>query len=250
MVRVELDLLLERRRGLYKEYWDRFRSNRLALIFLAVLAVLVVMALVGPYIAPYDPYKADLGRAREPPSLEHPFGTDELGRDILSRILAGARYTIGVSLAAAALGVSIGVLLGLVSGFYRGSVDTVIMRIVDVMMAFPAILLAILLATVLGQGVYSLIVSIAVTSFPVYARLTRSVALQVVIEDFISASRLLGEGSLHIMLRHVLPNIISPIIVQATYHAGQAVLLVSSLGFLGLGIKPPTPEWEIGRAHV
>jgi len=237
------EILGKARKRFFVEAFERFKMNKLAYFFSFILGVFFIMAVIGPYITPYDPYKIDLANARKPPSPKHPLGTDELGRDILSRILVGARYTLGISIISVAIGALIGVFLGLLAGFYRGLIDNVIMRIVDVMLAFPTILLAIALATALGQGYVSLILSISITTFPVYTRLTRNVTLQVVEEDYIAASRLLGERSIHIMFRHILPNIVSVIIVQATYYAGLAVLLVSSLGFLGLGIKPPTPEW-------
>ncbi len=247
-------VLSNARKRFYVEAWRRFRENKLAFAFLFILGIFFIIAIIGPYIAPYDPYKINLARAREPPSLQHPLGTDELGRDILSRILVGARYTLGISIVSVILGALIGVFLGLVAGFYRGLIDNVVMRIVDVMLAFPAILLAIALSTALGQGFTSLILAISITTFPVYTRLTRNITLQVVEEDYIAAAKLLGERSIHIMFRHILPNIFSIIIVQATYYAGLSILLVSSLGFLGLGIKPPTPEWgsmiSSGRGYL
>ncbi len=248
------EVLSRARKRFYVEVLERFKANKLAYFFSYVLGVFFIIAIIGPYIAPYDPYKIDLANARKPPSIEHPLGTDELGRDILSRILVGARYTLGISIVSVVIGALIGVFLGLLAGFYRGLIDNIIMRVVDVMLAFPTILLAIALATALGQGYVSLILSISITTFPVYTRLTRNVTLQVVEEDYVAASRLLGERSFHIMFRHILPNISSVIIVQATYYAGLAVLLVSSLGFLGLGIKPPIPEWgsmiSSGRSYL
>lgn len=238
-----LKRIYEARRKRLWEMWEAFKSNRAAYASLYIAGFTIFIAAFGPLIAPYNPYDFDLSMARSPPSLQHPFGTDELGRDILSRILVGARYTIGISIASVALGALIGVIMGLVSGYLGGLWDSMIQRIVDVMLAFPTILLAIALVASLGQGVASLIIAIAISTFPVYARLVRGVVLQIIGEDYIAAEKLLGKGSLYIMFRHVLPNAMSAIVVQATYYMGLSILLASALGFLGLGVPPPTPEW-------
>jgi peptide/nickel transport system permease protein len=238
-----LKKIFDARKKRREEMWEALKANRAAYVSLYIVGALVIMAIMGSLVTPYNPYDFDLSRARMPPSILHPFGTDELGRDILSRILAGARYTIGISVASVALGVLIGVILGLVSGYLGGLWDTIIQRIVDVMLAFPTILLAIALVASLGQGVASLIIAIAVSTFPVYARLVRGVVLQIVSEDYIAAAKLLGKSSTYIMIKHVLPNSVSAIIVQATYYMGLSILLASALGFLGLGVPPPTPEW-------
>jgi len=238
-----LKKIFDARKKRREEMWEALKANRAAYVSLYVVGALVIIAIMGSLVTPYNPYDFDLSRARMPPSISHPFGTDELGRDILSRILAGARYTIGISVASVALGVLIGVILGLVSGYLGGLWDIIIQRIVDVMLAFPTILLAIALVASLGQGVASLIIAIAVSTFPVYARLVRGVVLQIVSEDYIAAAKLLGKSSTYIMFKHVLPNSVSAIIVQATYYMGLSILLASALGFLGLGVPPPTPEW-------
>ncbi len=238
-----LKRIYEARRKRRQEMWEALKANRAAYASLYIVAFLTFIAIFGPLITPYNPYDFDLSRARMSPSPAHIFGTDELGRDILSRILAGARYTIGISIASVALGVLIGVVLGLLSGYLGGLWDTIIQRIVDVMLAFPTILLAIALVASLGQGVASLIIAIAISTFPVYARLVRGVVLQVVGEDYIAAAKLLGKSPAYIMFKHVLPNAMSAIVVQATYYMGLSILLASALGFLGLGVPPPTPEW-------
>lgn len=242
----------ETRKKRLKEMWYVFKNNKAAYLAFYVLVAMYFMALVGAFITPYDPYDFDLGRVRQAPSLSHPLGTDELGRDILSRIMAGAKYTLGISLISVILGALVGVVLGLISGYIGGVVDSIIQRVIDVALAFPTILLAIALIASLGQGVVSLIIAIAVSTFPVYARLVRGSVLQVINEDYIAAVKLLGKGSWYIMFKHVLPNITSPIIVQSTYYMGLAILLTSSLGFLGLGVPPPTPEWGamIGGGRV
>jgi ABC-type dipeptide/oligopeptide/nickel transport system permease subunit len=247
-----LDRIREARRRRLKEQWNVFKSNRLAYLSLFTLLFIALIAIIGPLIAPHDPYEFDLSKARSLPSLEHPFGTDELGRDILSRILVGARYTFGVSIVSVMVGASIGTLLGLISGYKGGLWDTVIQRVNDVLLAFPTILLAIALVAFIGQGVHSLVIAIAVSSMPVYVRLVRASVLQVASEDYVVAARMLGLSEWRIMVKHILPNVIAPVIVQLSYHMGLAVLIASALGFLGLGVPPPTPEWGamIGSGRI
>jgi len=238
-----LNRLEEARRKRLLEIWEVFKSNRVALAALTIVAVTLVLSIVGPYIAPRDPYDFDLSRARKPPSLEYPLGLDEMGRDILSRLIVGTRYTVGISVFSIVLGASVGSLLGLISGYKGGLWDAVIQRVNDILLAFPTILLAIALVAFIGQGVHSLVVAIAISSMPIYVRLVRASVLQVVVEDYVVVAKLLGLSSWRAMLKHVLPNAISPAIVQATYHMGLAILIASALGFLGLGVPPPTPEW-------
>jgi ABC-type dipeptide/oligopeptide/nickel transport system permease subunit len=247
-----LDRIREAKRRRLKEQWNVFKSNRLAYLSLFILLFIALIAIIGPLIAPHDPYEFDLSKARSPPSLEHPLGADELGRDILSRILVGARYTFGVSIVSVMVGASIGTLLGLISGYKGGLWDTVIQRVNDVLLAFPTILLAIALVAFLGQGVHSLVIAIAVSSMPVYVRLVRASVLQVASEDYVVAARMLGLSEWRIMMKHILPNVIAPVIVQLSYHMGLAVLVASALGFLGLGVPPPTPEWGamIGSGRI
>jgi ABC-type dipeptide/oligopeptide/nickel transport system permease subunit len=242
----------EARRRRIREQWEVFKSNKLAYISLYILAITAVISVIGPYIAPRDPYEFDLSKARLPPSLEHPLGADELGRDILSRILVGARYTFGLSVLSVIAGASIGTLLGLISGYRGGLWDTVIQRVNDILLAFPTILLAIALVAFLGQGVHSLVIAIAVSSMPVYVRLVRASVLQVVTEDYVVAAKMLGLSEWSIMVKHILPNVMAPVLVQLSYHMGLAILIASALGFLGLGVPPPSPEWGamIGSGRV
>jgi len=238
-----------KRRG---ELVAALKSNKWALASLVVIVAMFAMSLLSFVYTPYDPFEFDLSRARQGPSLKHPLGTDELGRDILSRIMYGGRYTLGISLVSVSLGALVGVALGIAAGYYGGKVDTVIMRVVDVMLAFPTILLAIALVAAVGQGVKSLVLAISVTTFPVYTRLVRGAVLQVVNEDYITAAKLLGLSNLRIMVRHVLPNVSSIVLVQMSYYMGLSILLASALGFLGLGVPPPKPEWGtmIGGGRV
>jgi len=255
---MEDDLILkkasEARRKQLTSMWRVFKSNRVAYTSLYVLVGILLLVVVSFVYTPYNPYEFNLGRARQPPSPQHLLGTDELGRDILSRLMVGGRYTIGISFISVLLGSLIGSILGLVSGFFGGHVDTVIQRVVDVALAFPTTLLAIALMVSLGPGVLSLIMAISISTFPVYTRLVRGVVLQVINEDYIAAVKLLGRSSWYIIFKHVLPNVISPIIVQTSYYLGFSILLASALGFLGLGIPPPTPEWgsmvSTGRVYL
>lgn len=242
----------EARRRRIREQWEVFKSNKLAYIGLYILVIMAVISVIGPYIAPRDPYEFDLSKARLPPSLEHPLGADELGRDILSRILVGARYTFGLSVLSVIAGASIGTLLGLISGYRGGLWDTVIQRVNDILLAFPTILLAIALVAFLGQGVHSLVIAIAVSSMPVYVRLVRASVLQVVTEDYVVAAKMLGLSEWSIMVKHILSNVMAPVLVQLSYHMGLAILIASALGFLGLGVPPPSPEWGamIGSGRV
>jgi peptide/nickel transport system permease protein len=242
----------EARRRRIREQWEVFKSNKLAYIGLYILVIMAVISVIGPYIAPRDPYEFDLSKARLPPSLENPLGADELGRDILSRILVGARYTFGLSVLSVIAGASIGTLLGLISGYRGGLWDTVIQRVNDILLAFPTILLAIALVAFLGQGVHSLVIAIAVSSMPVYVRLVRASVLQVVTEDYVVAAKMLGLSEWSIMVKHILPNVMAPVLVQLSYHMGLAILVASALGFLGLGVPPPSPEWGamIGSGRV
>lgn len=253
---MESELILKKiaevRRKRLKEMWEVFKSNRAAYGSLYVIMAIASLILVGFIYTPYNPYDFDLSRARQPPSINYPLGTDELGRDILSRLMVGGRHTIGISVISVLLGALLGSTLGLISGYFGGRLDTIIQRFVDVALAFPTTLLAIALMVSLGPGMLSLIVAITISTFPVYARLVRGTVLQLINEDYITAVKLLGRSSWYIMFRHILPNILSVIVVQSTYYLGFSILLASSLGFLGLGIPPPIPEWGamIGGGRV
>ncbi len=237
-----------------REAWIRFKANKAALISLYVIVALTLASLFAEFIMPYDPYAFDIQRALEPPSLEHPFGLDNLGRDILSRIILGGRYSIGIAYAAVLLGSAIGVVLGLISGYYSRWVDDVIQRFTDALLSLPTLILAIALVTVMGPGVTSLIIAIGISTVPVYIRLTRGLVLQERNMDYVLAAKILGKSDVYIMFRHILPNIASPILVQSTYYIGLTILIASGLGFLGLGVQPPTPEWGTmigtGRSYL
>jgi peptide/nickel transport system permease protein len=200
-------------------------------------------ALLAPWLAPHDPLRGDLARAREDPSREHWLGTDELGRDVLSRILWGARLTLRVGLIAVAIGMLVGVPLGLVSGYLGGAFDLLAQRLVDVLLAFPGVLLAIMIVAIMGTGLENVMVAVGVVSIPTYTRLVRGQVLALRQLPFVEAARAIGQSPLLVLLVHVLPNTLSPIIVQSTLQFATSILWAAGLSFLGLGAQAPAPEW-------
>ncbi len=223
--------------------WLTLRRNRLALAGLAVVALLVLLGIAGPWIAPYDPLVQDLARGLEGPSPEHWLGTDSFGRDILSRVLYGARISLLVGVASQAIAFSLGVLLGVVSGYYGGRIETLVMRLADVTLAFPTLLLLIAITAAFQPGLTVMFVAIGVVGWAGMARLVRSQALVVRELDFVQAARALGMGDLRLLARHVLPNCLAPAIVAVTLGMASAILLEAALSFIGLGAQPPTPSW-------
>ena len=203
----------------------------------------VALAFAAPLVAPYDPLATDWRWVRKPPSAQHLFGTDELGRDVLARIIWGARASLMAGLVSVSIAVAVAVPLGLVSGYLGGVVDGLLMRIIDAMLAIPFLVLAIALAAFLGPSLTNAMIAIGIVQTPVFARLTRGQALAVKYEDYIEAARAVGNPHRRILLRHILPNILSPILVQATLAIAAAIIAEASLSFLGLGQQPPAPSW-------
>ncbi len=240
---VVIERLRKARRQQIKLMWLRFKVNKAALISLYILVFLTVIAILAPYITPHDPYAFDLKHALEPPSLSYLFGRDEMGRDILSRIILGSRYSLGIAFLSVLIGGGSGLVLGLISGYYGGWIDNIIQRITDALLSFPTLILAIALVAVIGVGVTNVALSVGISTIPVYIRLTRGLVLQVKNQDYVIAARVLGKSHSYIIFKHILPNVISPVIVQSTYYMGLTILIASGLGFLGLGVQPPTPEW-------
>ena len=222
---------------------NRFFKNRLAVIGLVLLLLLVFVAVLAEVISPYDPIKLDLQAISQAPSAKYWFGTDNLGRDIFSRVLYGARVSLSAGVVAVGIAVIVGLALGLLAGFFGKAVDEIIMRIVDAMLAFPFLVLAITLAAVLGPSLQNSMLAIAVVSVPGFARLTRAQMLSERERDYVQAAQSLGASDPRIVFRHLLPNIAGPIIIQATLSIAGAILAESSLSFLGLGVQPPTPSW-------
>jgi peptide/nickel transport system permease protein len=228
------------RRG---DFLRAFFSNRLAVFGTAVMAVFVLMAVFAPLVAPYDPLQTDLPQKFDGPSLAHPFGQDELGRDILSRVIYGARISLTAGLAAVALATVVGTIVGLAAGYLGRWPDSLLMRLMDVLLAFPSILLAIVIVSVLGPSLANAMLAVGVVFIPQIARVVRSSVISVRERDYIEAERALGAGHTQIVFSGVLPNSTAPLIVQATLTLATAILDVAALSFLGLGARAPTPEW-------
>lgn len=229
--------------GTLRSFLRRLLRHRLALIGLALILVFVVTALSAPWIASHDPTRSNFRNQLQPPSSQHWLGTDELGRDMFSRIVWGARISLTVGFISVAIGALVGVPVGAVSGFYGGRVDLAIQRFIDVMLAFPGILLAIILISVLGVGLENVMIAVGVVSIPVYARLTRGSVMALKGREFVEAARAAGCRDVSVIFRHILPNCLAPVIVQSTLQFGSSILAAAGLGFLGLGAQPPTPEW-------
>lgn len=226
-----------------KNTLKRFLASRPAMIGLILLAVLVFSAIFAPALAPYDPYESNLPNSLKSPSAQNLLGTDELGRDILSRILYGARISLIVGVEAVVLALLCGVILGALAGFYGGKTDTAIMSVMDIMLSFPSILLAIAFMTVLGRGVEKAVIAIGIVSIPQYARIVRGSVLSAKENVYVMAARAIGNGDGRLIFVHILPNVMAPIIVRATIGISVAILEAAALGFLGLGVAPPTAEW-------
>lgn len=221
----------------------RIRKNKGGVIGLFIVLFYVIVSIFGPMLSPYDPNESNFDESLIPPSKQHWFGTDLHGRDVLSRVIVGARTSFTISISAVAIAVFIGILLGSISGYISGWIDELIMRFLDIFMAFPEILLAIAIVAILGPGKINIVIAIAVFSFPSFARITRATVMSVKNNEYVEAAKAIGESSWSILTRYILPNALSPVIVQATLRMGTAILTISSLGFLGLGVKAPEAEW-------
>ena len=226
-----------------QDFLRTFFSNRLALFGASVMAVFILLAIFAPLIAPYDPLQQELTAKFAPPSAAHPFGQDELGRDILSRVIFGARISLTAGLAAVVLATAAGTIIGVVAGYFGGRPDSVLMRLMDVLLAFPSILLAIVIVSVLGASLTNAMLAIGIVFIPQMARVVRSAVISVRERDYIEAERALGAGNAQIVFSGVLPNSMAPLIVQATLTLATAILDVAALSFLGLGARAPSPEW-------
>jgi len=233
-------------RSLWRDAWRRMRYSITARIGMVVVSIIVLAAVLAPVIDPYNPkLDADLESSRQPPSREHIFGTDRLGRDIFRRIVHGAGLSLSVGVVAVLVAGTGGTILGLLSGYFGGAVDMVIMRVIDILMAFPGMLLAIAIVAVRGTGLFNTIIALSVVGVTGYARLVRSMVLSIRERDYIEAAHMVGVRSPRIIFRHILPNSLAPIIVSATMGIGGAILTAAALGFLGLGAQPPAPEWGV-----
>lgn len=226
----------------------RFARNKGALLGVFVLGTWITLAVLAPVVAPYNPLKLNINGATAP-SLHHLFGTDRLGRDVLSRVIFGARISLAVGIVSVALGFTMGTLLGLIAGYFGGRLESLIMRFVDALLAFPGILLALVVIAALGPSLFNVMIAVGVSTVPQYARLARSRVLSVKRMPFVEAAQGLGGSSRRIVLRHVFPNIMASLIVLSTLQVGNAILVGSGLSFLGMGAQPPTPEWGLMTAQ-
>ncbi|MDI3546413.1 MAG: peptide/nickel transport system permease protein [Halanaerobiales bacterium] len=225
------------------EAGHRLKKSKIGMAGVVIIGILLLVALFAPLLAPYSPTEQNILFRYQPPSSEHWLGTDEMGRDILSRIIYGSRISLRVGLISISLALLMGVTLGLIAGFYGGFLDMVIMRFMDIMLAFPSILLAIAIVAILGPQLENAMIAIAIINVPRFARIIRSSALSLKENDFIKAARALGAGDFRIIVNHLLPNAMAPLIVQTTLSIATAILEAAALSFLGLGAQPPSPEW-------
>jgi peptide/nickel transport system permease protein len=235
--------------------WRSFRRHKPAMIGSTIILLFALASIFAPYVTSYDPEETELDMMLEPPSLQHLMGTDELGRDLLTRLLYGGRVSLSIGVMAMALAVVVGAIIGGLAGFYGGRIDNVLMRFVDMMLAFPQLFVLIILAIALRDlpiealrgtafaSVFSIVLVIAVLSWMQVARLVRAAFLSLKEKEFISAARSIGASDLHIMIKHLLPNAMSPIIVAATFRVATSIITESGLSYLGFGVQPPTPTW-------
>nr|WP_246187627.1 nickel transporter permease [Ornithinibacillus caprae] len=227
----------------FKNFYKKLRKNKAAMIGGFLILFFIIVAILGPFLTPHDPDTPDVVNKLQPPSAEHWFGTDHHGRDIFTRIIHGMSITLYVGFFSVILGATFGVLIGIVSGYYGGRTDSFLMRCMDVLLAFPGILLALAIVSVLGGSLRNVIIAVAIFSIPVFARIVRGSTLAVKKLEYVDAIKALGASDIRIIFKHILPNVTSPLIVQATLSIATAVLTAAGLSFLGLGAKPPTPEW-------
>ncbi len=223
--------------------WVKLKRNKAALLGGILIVIYVTSALFAPVLFRGNPSAPNLMNSLESPSVSYPLGTDELGRSILGRIIYGSRVSLLIAVGVVSVGIIIGIPLGLVSGYYRGKVDFIIQRVTDTMLAFPGFLLALALVAVLGVGLKNTVISIGISMVPLYIRLVRGCVLSVREEVYVEAARAVGTRDVIILIRHILPNVMVPITVQTSLSMGTAILFAAGLGFLGIGVQPPTPEW-------
>ncbi|MEW8956149.1 ABC transporter permease [Clostridium sp.] len=234
-----------KKRSQWAEVWRRLKRNKPAMIGLAILTILILLAVFADFIADYDTVviKQNLPERLQGPSAEHILGTDEFGRDIFARLIHGARVSLRVGIIAVGIAIAIGGTLGAIAGYYGGVLDNVIMRIMDVFLAVPSILLSISIVSALGPDLINLMISIGISSVPSYARIVRASVLSIRDQEFVEAAKAIGANDTRIIMKHIIPNALAPVIVQATLGVAGAILSTAGLSFIGLGIQPPAPEW-------
>jgi peptide/nickel transport system permease protein len=245
--------MMERESGFF-DFWRRFRNNKAAMIGGVILIVYILIALLAPLISPYDPHQESLADRIKPPSAKHWLGTDELGRDVLSRILYGARIALFIQILSIFLALIAGVFLGALGGFYGGLIDRCVTGFMDILMAFPSIFLAIIVIAIIGPGITNVIFAGAIYSIPQFALITRASFLSIREKEFMEAARAAGEKDLALIFLYSLPNTFAPLIVQTTLRFATILLTVAGLSYLGLGVQPPTPDWgamlSMGRVYI
>ena len=232
-----------KKRSQLRDIWRRLRRNKLAMVGMALVLVLSVCAIFADVVAPYDYAATDFAAAMEYPSARHLMGTDNYGRDILSRVIYGGRVSLLVAVLAVAFGLVAGGVLGLIAGYFGSICESVIMRLMDLILAIPGFLLSVCISAALGSGIFNTIIAISIGAVPGYARMMRAIVMSIRDQEYVEAARVCGAGSVRTMLRHILPNTLSPIIVDSTMRIGGNILQISSLSFIGLGVQPPTSEW-------
>lgn len=223
--------------------WRQIKKNTLAIIGAVILSFMLLVAIFAPVIAPYDPYATNYSIVKQPPSAEHFIGTDELGRDVFSRLIYGTQISLTIGFAVVAMSMTIGVTLGAISGYYGGIIDVIIMRVVDILQSFPFIVLAIAMVSVIGPSLTNMMLVLAAVSWITYTRLVRGMVLSLREADFIEAAHALGASNTAIIFRHLIPNILGVVMVQASFNVASAILTAAALSYLGLGAQPPTAEW-------
>lgn len=240
--------------GLFLIFWRRFRKNKVAVLGSILLICLYIITIFAPILVPHDPYKMHLREKLAPPSSSHLLGTDDLGRDVLSRIMLGTRVSLTVGFIAAGISAVVGVCMGLLAGYLGKPVDTLIMSLVDLLMSFPSFLLILAVVAIVPPSLVNIMIVLGLTMWAQYARIVRGSILTIKEQDFVEAARAIGVSNPRIMMRHLLPNVLAPIIVIATLNIAGAILLESGLSFLGFGAQPPTPSWgnmiSIGRVYL
>ena len=242
---------IEKPESRVKQMWDALTQNKAAVVGMVVIIFLIFLALFGKWLMPYDPNYGDMAINKQPPSSNHWFGTDEQGRDIFSRLIDGTRVSLSVGLEALGFALVLWTIFGAVAGYKGGKTDTIIMRLMDIMMSIPDILLAITLMAALGRGIDKAVIAIGLVTIPEYARIVRGSIMSIKDSEYVQAAKAIGNNDFIIIFKHILPNVLSPIIVRATLGISSAILNTAALGFLGLGVQPPYAEWGdmLGRAR-
>ena len=243
-----------KKHGQWKDVFRRLRKNKLAMVGLAMVVILILSSVFANVIAPYDPYELQMSNRFSPLCLEHPLGPDNYGRDILSRILYGGRTSLLVSLVSLVISTVLGILIGITVGYFGGKYDFIVMRIMDIIMAIPSTFLAIAIMAALGAGTFNTALAIAISGIPMVCRVIRGSVLSLRDQEYVEAARAPGSGNARIMLKHILPNTLAPILVECTLRIGGNILAISGLSFIGLGISEPTAEWgamlAFGRQYI